>query len=107
MKPAPGTTGRRSFPAQYAGTCATCAAAILPGDALFYAPGNEAASGVDCCGDKDDLDLMAVQRHDDGGEGGDLTVDAATVMPRGRTARDACGRCFLVPASNGACGCDA
>jgi len=26
-------------------------------------------------------------------------------MPRGRTAKDRCGVCFQIPASNGACGC--
>jgi hypothetical protein len=29
-----------------------------------------------------------------------------TTMPRGKTARDVCTRCFMVPASNGVCGCE-
>lgn len=97
--------GRRGFSAQYAGACISCGAAILPGDHLFYAPGNEAPSGLECCGDKDDADLTVVQRRDTEDDA-DMTVDVAKVMPRGRTARDACGRCFQVPAANDTCGCD-
>lgn len=97
--------GRRSFPAQYAGYCASCGAAVLPGDDLFYAPGNEAPSGLDCCGDKDNADLIVTQRRDTEDDA-DMTVDAAKVMPHGRTARDMCSQCFQIPAANSSCGCD-
>ena len=98
---------RKGFPAQYPGDCVSCGAAILPDDRVFYATGNERVSGVDCCGDKDDADLVVVQRRDDSGEDDESPVEAiAKVMPRGRTARDMCGRCFQVPANNGTCGCD-
>lgn len=94
---------RKGFPAQYQGDCVSCSAAILPDDKVFYAPGNERVSGVDCCGDKDDADLTVVQARDTEDEG--LTVELAQVMPRGRSARDACPKCWLVPAANGTCGC--
>lgn len=100
---------RKGFPAQFDGVCTSCGHRILAGDHVFYAPGNESVSGLDCCGDKDDVDLTVHQRRDDG-----LTVDEddpattiARTMPRGKTAADACLRCFQIPASNGTCGCDA
>lgn len=99
---------RKGFPASFPGDCVSCGAAILPDDKVFYAPGNERVSGVDCCGDKDDADLVVHQRRDDG-----LAVDdedpsdvIARVLPRGRTARDACTACWQIPANNGTCGCD-
>lgn len=104
LQPKPGGQ-RRSFVAQYAGGCASCGVGILPGDQIFYAPGNEAASGLECCGDKDDADLVVVQRRDTEDEP-NMTVDPASVMPRGRTARDVHRACGQIPASNGTCGCD-
>jgi hypothetical protein len=98
------TYARRTFDARYAGSCASCSAPILPGDNVFYAPGNEAVSGLECCGDRPDEDLVVLQRADDHGDE-DATVDAAKVMPHGRTARDACQLCWQIPASNGTCGC--
>lgn len=98
---------RKGFPAQFGGDCVSCGDGILPGDRVFYAPGNERVSGVDCCGDKDDADLVVVQVRDDSGEDDESPVEAiARVLPRGRTARDACPKCFQVPANNGTCGCD-
>lgn len=95
---------RKGFPAQYDGACISCSHRILAGDHVFYAPGNEGVSGLDCCGDKDDADLVVVQLRDTEDEA-NLTVDASQVMPRGRTVQDRCDRCFQIPASNGACGC--
>lgn len=101
-------TTRRTFTAQFNSTCTSCGAAILSGDLIFYAPGHENASGLDCCGEREDADLLVTQRPDEG-----LAVDdedpveaIARVMPRNRTARDACGVCWLIPAANGTCGCD-
>lgn len=96
---------RKGFPAQYDGACISCGHRILAGDHVFYAPGNESVSGLDCCGDRDDADLTVVQVRDTEDEAG-LTVELAQVMPRGRTARDACPKCWLVPANSGACGCN-
>jgi hypothetical protein len=98
----PNLTGRRAFKAAYAGACTSCSAAILPGDDVFYAPGNEGVSGLDCCGDKPDEDLVVVQRRDTEDEA-QLTVDVAQVLPR--NPRAACPTCWQIPASNGACGC--
>lgn len=103
------TATRRGFIGKYDGTCATCTAPIAAGDEVFQAPGNEGYSGLQCCGDRGDDELVAHQRADD-----NLTVDdedpadaIAQVMPRNRTARDACPKCWIIPAANGACNCDA
>lgn len=101
--------GRRTFTAQFASDCATCSTAILPGDSVFYGPGAEIASGVDCCGDRDDAELTVNQRGDDSlsVDDEDPAVTIARTMPRGRTAADRCGKCWQIPASNGTCGCHA
>lgn len=99
-------TGRRAFKAQYPGNCISCGVAILPGDQIFYAPGNEAPSGLGCCGDRPDDELTVVQRRDETESSENPADTIARVMPRGRTARDMCSRCFQIPASNGTCGCD-
>jgi hypothetical protein len=102
------TSTRRSFPANYAGACGTCPAPISVGDRVFYATqGSEHVSGLDCCGDRPDDDLAPARRADDGLTADDETpADAiARVMPRGRTARDACGTCWQIPSTNGSCGC--
>jgi hypothetical protein len=99
------TAVRRTFTAQYPGSCGTCPAAIQPGDHVFYALGNEMVSGLDCCGDRTDDDLAPRTDHlavDDEDAG---TV-VARAMPRGKTAADSCARCFQIPANNGACGCN-
>lgn len=99
---------RRSWVAAYDTSCATCPASISPGDLYFIAPGGSAASGMDCCGDRDDAELLVHQRADDSGDEDESAVDTiARVMPRGRTARDACPKCWTVPANNGTCGCHA
>lgn len=98
---------RRGFSAQYGGNCISCSGAIAPGDKIFYAPGNEGASGLDCCGDRPDEELTVVQCRDVGLDDEDMTVDVKSVMPHGRTARDACPTCWQIPASNDACGCNA
>jgi hypothetical protein len=101
-----GHTIRRSATvAQYRGVCITCGGSVQPGDMIFYAPGNEAPSGLDCCGDRPDEDLIVTQRRDDLAAEDELTVDLASVMPHGRTVRDACPTCWQIPASNGSCGC--
>lgn len=83
------------FPAAYAGRCRNCNEVFVPGDEVFYVRGEDTVTGWDCCGDQDDAETASE------------TTPAGQVMPRGKTARDACARCFQVPASNGACGCDA
>jgi hypothetical protein len=108
VRPRAPHSGRRTFEAQYPGTCATCAAAFSVGDDIFYAPNAEAPSGADCCADRPDSDLLPTVRPDDSlsvDENDPSTVIART-MPRGRTAADACPRCWQIPSSSGVCGCD-
>ncbi|MET7395595.1 hypothetical protein ABZS66_19105 [Dactylosporangium sp. NPDC005572] len=87
---------RRAFVAQHPGACGSCATTVEPGDLLFNVPGNETPSGLDCCGDRPDEDLTVLQRSDEG-----LSVDEdpqaaiARVLPRGKTGRDACPKCWL------------
>jgi hypothetical protein len=78
------------FTAQYSGRCRNCNEVFEAGAEVFYAPGEDTVTVLECCGD--------AQRTAAAGE-------MPQVMPRGKTARDACGMCFQVPASNGLCGC--
>jgi hypothetical protein len=81
----------RVFTAQYPGTCGGCGSEIDAGDLVFY--DGDTLVGDACCAGADDLSVEAKS-----------TI--AQVMPRGKTAKDKCPRCFQIPASNGACGCD-
>lgn len=56
-----------------------------------------------CCGMLSDSELVDVVNTTTPDTKDDPTPE---VMPRGRTVADRCDRCFMVPASNGACGCD-
>lgn len=85
-----------SFPAQYAGRCALCGDVFEVGGEIFYNESDEIVGAL-CCGDPDGGDTVR------GTEA--LTAPLDRVMPRGRTTRDRCGRCFQIPASNGVCGC--
>ena len=103
------TAVRRSFAANYEGSCGTCPATIAVGDAIFYPqPGSVLVSGIDCCGDRPDEDLAPTVRGDEtlALDDEDAVVAIARVMPRGRTAADACETCFQIRSSNGTCGCN-
>lgn len=76
--------------AQFAGRCTTCGQPFEVGASIFYTD-DDALAGWECCG----IDEPAAV----------VPEETARVMPRGKTARDACGLCFQVPASNGMCGC--
>lgn len=81
-----------TFTAQHAGRCGNCGDLFAPGDEVFYVEGDTLIA-FECCG-------TAEPEH--------ATSDAAQkieVMPRGKTARDRCGTCFQIPATNGVCGC--
>lgn len=100
--------GPRTFVAKFDSNCASCLAMIRVGDEVFYASGAEVVSGLACCGDKTPDELAAPAERDD------LAVDEETpeqaialVLPRGRTKADACPRCWIIPAANGTCNCDA
>jgi len=101
-------TTRRSWVAVHDTACGTCAGRIVPGDRFFFAAGGDVASGLDCCGDRPDSDLLPTVRSDEGlsvDEDDPSTVIART-LPRGKTAADACPRCWQIPSSSGTCGCD-
>lgn len=108
-KPANLNFGRKTFMAQYAGACATCGSAILPGDLIFYPGANEFVSGAQCCADRPDSELVIAPRTEDihTGDHGDPEIRIAAVMPRGRTRADMCPACFQIRSSNNACGCHA
>lgn len=99
---------RRAFQARYDGECFTCRGPIAAGDEVFKAGDNEAVSGLDCCGDRLDEELVAFQLP-----GEPLTAEdehpaenIAKVLPRNRTRADMCPTCWQIPANNGSCGCD-
>ena len=86
-----------SFPAKYNGRCLGCDEGISIG---------EDVSRVD-------TDQGRVTVHTTHVEDGEMHVEIresrttpADTMPRGKTVRDRCDRCFMVPASNGICGCE-
>jgi hypothetical protein len=102
---------RRYFTARYRSLCSSCKALIEPPDKAFYAfDDSNMVIGDICCGSLSDTDLIELLPNRNGPESTpdvDRDIDPATVMPRGRTARDMCLRCFQIPSSNGDCGCDA
>lgn len=100
--------GPRTFVAKFDSNCASCLAMIRVGDEVFYASGAEVVSGLACCGDKTADELAAPAERDDlavDEEPADVVI--ARTLPRGRTANDMCRKCFIIPASNGTCNCDA
>lgn len=80
--------------AQYDGRCGPCGQPFKVGDAVFY-DDDDALVGVECCGNPDEP-----RANIDG------TIPRIEVMPRGRTVKDRCDRCFQIPATSGICGCD-
>jgi hypothetical protein len=98
-------SGRRTFLAKYQGLCHGCGLVIYPDDEVFYLPGGDNVIGNECCGDKSDEDLTPQTPLEDGLPAMDMDIPRELVMPRGKTARDRCGKCFMIPASNGSCDC--
>jgi hypothetical protein len=99
--------GRKTYTAQYVGRCSTCGGDIHPGDAIFYATGNDTPSGADCCAHRPDSELVIQGKADDihTDDDGDPAMRIARVMPRGKTPADMCRECFMVH-SPGQRGCD-
>lgn len=99
---------RRSWVAVHDTACGTCAGRIVPGDRFFFAAGGDVASGLDCCGDRPDEDLVVRQRSEEDGLSAedDPRVTIARTLPRGKTAADKCPKCWQIPSSSGTCGCD-
>jgi len=82
------------FPLTYSGRCGNCGELFAPGAEVFYNQ-DDALIAWDCCGEQDDS-RPAVSE----------VTPRDRVMPRGKTVRDVCSRCFQIPASNGVCGCE-
>lgn len=82
------------FPARYAGRCGNCDESFAPGDEVFYAPPDETLTGVECCGHVSESRPATPEV---------TLVDQ--VMPRGKTAKDRCDRCFIVH-TPGQTGCE-
>lgn len=83
-----------SFEARYAGRCGDCGQAFSVGEPVSY-NADDVLVGAECCdGEGRNADTFAPGR-----------AAVNETMPRGKTARDKCPRCFQVPASNGVCGC--
>lgn len=96
-----------AFSARYAGKCGNCGEGFQAGDLVQYADADGELCGVDCCGQggsASSASLLFDEQREANRE--DPALAAVMVLPRGRTARDKCGKCFQVPASNGVCGCD-
>jgi hypothetical protein len=98
-------SGRATFKAKWQGLCRNCGLVILAGDDVFYLPGQDRLIGDECCGNLTDDDLTPDTALEDGLPAMEQTIPRELVMPRGRTVADRCGKCFMVPASNGACDC--
>jgi hypothetical protein len=84
-----------TFSATYTGRCGQCGDLFEPGARVSYND-DDVLVGFYCCGNELD------EHHPADSE----VTPRDQVMPRGKTSRDACPRCFQVPASCGACGCD-
>jgi hypothetical protein len=81
------------FPASFPGRCGVCGEIYGPGDEVYFSMPEDILTGWECCGEADE---PRAERE----------KVPVPVMPRGKTAKDKCPRCFQVPASNGVCGCD-
>lgn len=83
----------KAFPARYPGNCHPCAQTIDKGDYILNHP-QHGYIHEDCRYAADDT--TAVSTSQDDGDGSESRVRTIDVMPRGRTAKDRCDRCFLV-----------
>lgn len=82
-----------SFEAKFPGRCADCRREFGQGEMVEY-DGEDRIVASACCGSTTE-----------DGQDRERVSAVAEVMPRGRTARDRCSRCFIIPAANGVCGC--
>lgn len=83
----------RAFPALFDGRCSGCGSPFERGSMVFYSAEEGILLLDSCCGE--DVQLPEERR-----------ATEPDVMPRGKTKKDRCNKCFQVPASNGVCGCD-
>lgn len=86
-----------AFPARYRDVCFPCGQAIEPGDSITNHP-DHGYIHEDCSWDADTGPQMSREPR--------RTSDHTTsTMPRGKTAKDRCGLCFMVH-SPGQDGCE-
>lgn len=90
--------------------CGRCSMELRRGDWAFTVPSSTGpqAVGVNCCATAEDASdsrqesMSLVDAEDmDGRE----FVPLTQVMPYGKTKRDMCPDCFMIPAASGVCGC--
>jgi hypothetical protein len=99
MSATPHFVGRRDvgnpFPARWFGKCASCGDNFHLDDMVLYVDGQL------CIDHECTTSTRTAQNH-----GEDLgSTMANRTMPRGANAAQRCSVCFIVPASNGVCGC--
>lgn len=89
------------FSAKYHGLCLSCDEDIKPGESIVSHP--DAGFIHEEC-----IEDVGSVRESNGADFDSFTWGRApiAVLPRGKTSKDRCGKCFQVPASNGVCGCE-
>lgn len=85
------------FRARYPGRCAACGQGFSEGDLVSYTE-DDTLIGRECCAgtELDEPELSPASSRS--------TI--IQTMPRNRTIKDRCSRCFQIPSSNNTCGCD-
>lgn len=84
---------KTTFLSRFTLHCESCGEDHPPGIEVYYDRDNRLRP-VDCEQELPDPEI-------------DQTEDKKIqVMPRGRTVKDRCMKCFQIPASNGVCGCE-
>lgn len=84
-----------AFPAQYPGLCLPCGQDIRPGESIV----NDREVGYiheDCV---DDVGKVGVESNGAGFDSFTRGRPPITVLPRGKTGKDRCDKCFIVHAS--------
>lgn len=89
-----------SFPARYSSRCNPCDEEIKPGEFILMHP-DAGAVHEECF---DDVN-QPVQSNGAAFDSFNRGRPPIPVLPRGKTSKDRCNKCFQVPASNGECGC--
>jgi hypothetical protein len=80
-----------AFPARFHGLCMPCGEDIQVGESIANHP-DHGYIHEDCWGDADNIPQMPGERRSP-------RDHTPVTMPRGKTAKDRCGRCFIVHAS--------
>lgn len=111
----------RTYAAQYDGKCGkeSCGAEIVVKDLISFPPEGRGKPVCKGCtgealdaGDVSVWDAMSGMSMNEVGTTGRAGLDAreseleaAMVMPRGRSRADMCGSCFQIPSASGVCSC--